>query len=66
MGPNQFRISKPGKEHPLGSPEFPNQNLRQIGPGVPELRSDKQTNRQTNRDYNFIYMDVVFKKNKQF
>ena len=26
-----------------GSPELPNQNLRQIGPGVPELWSDKQT-----------------------
>ena len=43
-----------------------NQNLRQIGPGVPELWSDKQTNtqtnkqtdRQTNREYNFIYIDT--------
>ena len=38
-------------------PEFPKQNLRPIGPGVPELWSDKQT-KQTpghqNRDYNFI------------
>ena len=24
-------------EHSRGSPEFPNKNLRQIGPGVPEL-----------------------------
>ena len=26
-----------------GSPEFPNQNFKQISPGVPELWSDKQT-----------------------
>ena len=30
-----------------GNPDFPNRNLRQIGPGVPKLWSDKQTNRQT-------------------
>ena len=30
-------------------PEFPNQNLRPIGPGVPELWSDKQTNRHQDR-----------------
>ena len=29
--PDQLRISKPS------SPEIPNQNLRQIGPGVPEF-----------------------------
>ena len=37
----------------------PNQNLKQIGPEVPKLRSDKQTPKQTNRDYNnFIYIDT--------
>ena len=30
-----------------GSLEFPNQNLRQISPGIPELWLDKQTDRQT-------------------
>ena len=44
-------------EHCRGSSQFPNQNLRQIGLGVPELWSDKQT--QTNRDYNFIYIDAL-------
>jgi len=37
--------------------EFPNQYLRQIGPGVRELWSVKQTDGQANRDYNFIYID---------
>ena len=32
----------------------PNQNLRQIVPGVSELWRDKQTN----RDYNFIFKDI--------
>ena len=36
-GPNQVRISKPSSEHSRGSPKFPNQNLRQIGQGVPQL-----------------------------
>ena len=35
--PTQLGISKPSKEHSSGSPEVLNQNLRQIGPGVPEL-----------------------------
>ena len=34
-------------------PEFPNQNLRQIGLGVPELSSEKQTDKQ--RLQLFIY-----------
>ena len=33
---------KTNKVHSFGSPEFTNQNLRQISPGVPELWSDKQ------------------------
>jgi len=52
--PTQFRISNPIKEHSRDSPEVPNQNLRQIGPGVSELWSDKQTN----KDYNFTYLDL--------
>ena len=43
----QFRISEPSLKHSRCSPKFPNQNLRQIGPGVHELWSDKQTVRQT-------------------
>ena len=43
-----------GLEHSRGIPEFPNQNLRQIGRWVPELRSDKQANKHTNGGYNFI------------
>ena len=31
------------------SPEFPDQNLRQISPGDPELWADKQTDRQRAR-----------------
>ena len=30
--------------------------IRILGPGVPELRSDKQADTQTNKDYNFIYI----------
>ena len=33
----QLRISKRSFKYSRGSPEFPNQNLRQIDPGVPEL-----------------------------
>ena len=39
-------------------PKFTNQNLRQIGPGVHELRTDIQTDTHTNRDYNFIYIYI--------
>ena len=45
----------------FGSPEFPNQILRQIGPGVSELWSDKQTDRPTYKQrlqlniYRYIY-----------
>ena len=36
--PTQLRISKPKKEHfRATSKEFPDQNLRQIDPGFPEL-----------------------------
>ena len=34
-GPTQHRFLKPN--YSLGVPEFPNQNLEQIGQGVPEL-----------------------------
>ena len=46
----ELRISKPSWEQSHGSSELSNQNLRQIGPGVPELWSDKQT------DHNFMYI----------
>ena len=36
------------------TPEFPNENLRQIGLRVHELWSDKQTDRHQNKDYNYI------------
>ena len=39
------------KENFFGSSEFPSHNLRQIGPGVYELWSNIQTNRQANREY---------------
>ena len=39
------------------SPEFPNQNLRQFGPEVPELWSDKQTYRQT--EIITLYIDTT-------
>ena len=45
--PTQLRISKSSWEHSRGSPEFPHKYLRQIGPGVPELWSNKQTDRRT-------------------
>ena len=41
-GPTQLRILKP-----MGSLEFPNQKLRQIGLGVSELCLDKHADRQT-------------------
>ena len=44
----QLRFSK------IGSLEFPNQHLRQIGPGFPELCLDKQTE----INYNFIYIEI--------
>ena len=57
-GPTQLIISN-SYEHYRGSPELPNQNLRQIGPGLPELWSDKQTDRQTDRQIdNQIYRDI--------
>ena len=39
--PTHRRISKPSEEHSRGSAEFPNQNLRQMRPGI-EFLSDKQ------------------------
>ena len=39
------------------SPEFPNQNLRQFGPGVPGLWCDKQTYRQT--EITTLYIDTT-------
>ena len=52
--PTQLGLSKPSQENSRGSPEFPNQNLRQIGQGVSELCSDKQTNTQTSK---IIFVD---------
>ena len=58
--------SKPSEDHFIGSPEFPHQNLRQIGQGVRDLWSDLQTNKHPNRVYNFIYikymdgLDIMF------
>ena len=52
-GPSQSQNQ--AKNIPVGLLSSTNQNLKQIGPGVPELWSDEQTNKQTNRDYNFIY-----------
>ena len=41
-----------------GSPEFPNQNLRQIGQGFMSYdRTNKQSNKYTNKDYYFIYIN---------
>ena len=31
--------------------------MRQIGQGVHELLSDKQTNKQTNREFYFMYIE---------
>ena len=42
----QLRTFKPSWEHSRGSTKFLSQNLRQIGLGVPEQRSDMQTNKQ--------------------
>ena len=44
-------------EHFRGSSEFPNQHLRQIGLGVPELCSDIQTDRQT--EITTLYIDAL-------
>ena len=60
---NQLRISKPSYEHFRGLYEFPNQNLSQIGPGVPELRSDKtnkHTNKQTDKQRLQLYIYRLF------
>ena len=61
--PTQLRISKPNEEHSRESPEFPDQNLRQIGPGVSELWSVKQTDRQTaawaEPEQHVIYMHLL-------
>ena len=51
----QLRISKPSKKHSHSSSEFPDQNFRQICPGVHELWSDIQTNKHPKRDNYFIY-----------
>ena len=57
--PTHFRISKLSQEHFCGFPEFPNPNLRQISPGVLSYDlTNKQTDRQTTRDYNFISIDL--------
>ena len=45
-GSTQLRISKPTQEHFRGFPEFPNQNLRQIGQGC---RIIGHTNNQTDK-----------------
>ena len=39
-----------------GFPEFSNQNLRQIGPGVYELWSDKQIIKQTYKQRLLLYI----------
>ena len=43
---------------------FPNQNLWQIGPGIYELWSN--LNKQTKRDYYFIYIDMMVKDQQHF
>ena len=44
---------------PCGSPEFPNQKLRQIGEGVPSYdRTNKQTRKQRLHLYIFIYIYI--------
>ena len=48
----QLIFSKPENSR-SSLPEFPNQNLRQIGQGVPELCSNKQTD----RDLYFTFID---------
>ena len=47
VDPLNLESQNQAKNIPIAAPRFPNQTLRQIGPGVPELWSDKQTNRQT-------------------
>ena len=47
--PTQLRIYQ-DKNISLGSPEFPYQNLRQIGSGVLELWSDVRANKKKNSD----------------
>ena len=44
--PSNLESQNQAKENSRGSPEFPNQNLRQIGQRVHELWSDIQTNKQ--------------------
>ena len=39
-------------------PTSPNQNFRQIGPGVPELKLDIQTNKQTEITTVYIFIDT--------
>ena len=55
-GPNQVSISKPSYENSRGS-RVPQSNVRQIGPRVSELWSDKQTDKQRLQLYihRFLY-----------
>ena len=47
------------KNVPVGL-ELPNQNLRQMVQGFLSYdRTNKRTDRQTNRDYNFIYIKYI-------
>ena len=41
-------------------PKSLNQNLRQIGPGVSELRSDKQTNRYQDTQTEIITLYILY------
>ena len=41
--------------------KFSKKKLRQIGQGISELWSEKQSDSQTNRDYNFIYKDKMIR-----
>ena len=45
--PTQLKIVKPSEEYSHGSTKFPNQKLRQIGPGVLELLLDIRINGHT-------------------
>ena len=45
------------RENSRGPPQFPNQNLRQIGSGIPKLRSNKQTEITT---LQMIVISVLF------
>ena len=58
------KVDSLNKEHSRGFPEFPNQNLRQISPRVPELWSDKQTNKQWLQFYTYIL--YIYIRNKHF